>query len=509
MIFDKLAVILLFLSIASSASANGAIKYLKTLPTNSAELITQMYTARVIESGIQKDPLMLTELIQQAPLDPIRTPIVLATFHAWSKLGESATDKAVENRYWNILKGNDVRSIVKFSSGLAAGSLGTRLTIEAVFGDVTEYGSDPKKRAELGAQLFGIGAGVSSSTAIQLVSSYAMKTNLTPHPALNFGLRAAGGIVYFLVADTTEIESKVFLRALVEGRKLDEVIKANQDSLMDKIKNSGKGCPNPLDIAQKLRIGREAHSKYRMEIMSPMIEFETKYLKSMIDLKRQYFQKIRLAEWLLEGSDKDDPEYKSNLLGWRDAKIGQYSISTKNNSVDTKELRNLMGQTRIEYANKLGDLEKDHEPGRIHKYKDLRSSLIFIKSYKSQIENQLELLEDQVPKLAASSKKLKDAFSKLFWVDADSEPNRKRIKDALEELKATWLKEKNRLGECELQTSELLISDLNFVGNELKSHLEMEYFKNLSDLAEQGFISEIKRGQSQSLRSSNTSAESK
>lgn len=111
-----------FLLIASSmVLANGLVSFLRTLPTSSGELLTQMYCARIIESKLHQDPLLISEMLQQMPMDPIRTPAVLATFHAWSKAGEGVANKIIESRFGQISESVAGKSIARLSTGLAAG----------------------------------------------------------------------------------------------------------------------------------------------------------------------------------------------------------------------------------------------------------------------------------------------------------------------------------------------------------------------------------------------------
>lgn len=453
-----------------------------------------MYAARVIESKIQSDPLILSELIQQAPTDPIRTPIVLATFHAWSKVGEVAVEKTVKSG-WLGLAATEASSLLKSSAGLAAGSIGLKLTMEAVFGDISKYGTDPKKRAEMGAQLIGVGAGVGASSAVQVASMYLLRTNLTPHPGVNVAVKTVGGIAYFVTSDVVEEESKVLLRSWLEGKKLDEVIKTVQVELKSKVDESSKSCRDVLDIAQKLRVMREAHSKYRLEVMKPMIDFETRHLRNMVEIKRSYYQKLRLSEWLLEGSDKTDPDFKNDVMDWKSAKLGRYDINTDRHDIDKQELKLLVASSRLEFAEKIKRLSEEHDRASKKRYENLRSSLIFVKSFKDQLESQVDLIGARVPGLAGSVKQLKESLSKLFWVDTNSEKYRNNVKESIDAIKSAWLKEKNNLNSCDQQIGELLISDFLLVGNEFSGHLDMNYFKNLAERSEEIFLTQMKEHQ--------------
>lgn len=66
---------------------------------------------------------------------------------------------------------------------------------------------------------------------------------------------------------------------------------------------------------------------------------------------------------------------------------------------------------------------------------------------------------------------------------------------SLNSVVSTYLSQRANLDDCHAQIADLLFSDLKLTGGEFVGHLDMSYFKNISDRAEGIFIAEYRKSQ--------------
>lgn len=480
--------------------ASRAVKYVKELPVSSSELLVQLYSTKVIESLFEKDPLMLSELAQQAPTDPIRTPIVLSTFHVWSKLGEGATERAIESRYgaWfrAVAPSAGVRNIIGASTGLVAGSLGTKLMVEAAFGDITQYANDSKKQADLAAHVVGLGVGFAANVSAEAIGAALMKTG--SGGLAGTATKVAGGIIFFLASDKTEQGTKTIFRTWIESGRLQKSLEKVGSKLGNNLTNSGS--IDTVDFATDLKAIRAAYSGLRAEQVRPLLEHETRYLKEIISIRRDYYRKMRLAEWLRDGADPKDPERKTNFLDWTNARLSfdvSFQISM-DPSVREKLMNKYIENLKNELQTAVDKTVKAHSFGRSMAYEDV----LLDNHFSGKYVEQLQLLIGLAKKLNNGSvaEEVENIESFLREGKAPRKETQRqeyavKLTEAIQKLTAKWTDSRRPKNNVKDTATELIISDLKFVSTEFSGHLKKTYFQFLSEKSETTLIDEWRQKQ--------------
>lgn len=462
----------------------------KDLAKGSSQLELQLFSAKAVESLLEKDPLILEEFAVHQTSAPIATPILIALFHAVSNPATKLTNKVLVAKFGaEAVEAGGALEHVPSGAGLAVGALGMRLLIEWIGGDLHQYwrsndidphaqAVDPKKhRAKLVESMFGLGAGFGASTALSSVGGGVLLGAGISNPIGWAALAVASGVTFFVTSDYYERYADKQALYGIEKKNLDHLLNTLPAQLVTDVRS----CETNRNLFDgNVMLLNQSYAGERAALSSDFLDYEKRYLEKMIRFKTEAYQQTKLVGWVASGSQREDPEYRSNHYNWNQQvlpynesiAIGLYPDSRKSIALE------YIQKYKKFYVQALSTAQSKHESGRNAHYRELLDDSRFAGSYANELTHLINLI-------LLYNETNKDLFLEARQIASGSGSLIARSADLAalltSELHHFQLNVKSRMQSCEGQELELLLSDAAFFANEFQSFADHSHFSKVVD----------------------------
>ncbi|MEQ1876720.1 MAG: hypothetical protein ABL958_08740 [Bdellovibrionia bacterium] len=358
----------------------------RDFPVSSSSILYQVLAAQSVHSLLQKDPLALSEMAHTLVEKPHLAPSIIMMFNASDWIFKTGTNKLLTSRFGAPLRlGNTGTGLVSGAVGLAGGFLVTRFAVDLYYGE-RFHPTDEADRAKIYGAFLGLGAGIGTDIAITAgLSRAGMITGPWTKAAILSGVAMISAWDY---VEDWYLDKTLYK---IEHKRLNQAIEQSVS-----VMNKSAGADLAAFDTNASRLA-DAFVAERSALLRGPIEQKQNYLAAMDRVNRYAYRQIKLAEWILAGTNKNDPDYKSNILNWTQEKFPlDFSVGMSLDGSETRRkqyLRNYIEILKKWRTDCHAILQNKYLNVRDNQYESIRRDPRFTASFANQLGTLLNVLD--------------------------------------------------------------------------------------------------------------------